>query len=455
MELDEFTERMFSIERRLGLFADRLDGLPWWDAVRYDVYTSLYREMSALPGAKPDARSLLSRLGGRVMRGWLSFLLQLRVRFGRYDVLVLRAARQLRDGKLSDPAIDDFISLCPGRLLTINTSPHYHHILRASSVSAQAIRVPALIQELIEALHSELGSSWDEDRLRALIVAGIAQFENATIAYRKLFARVRPRLVIMTQNGMEKALFFAANEAGIRVIEGQHGLIGATHPAYAYPRDVDYQHSPTFPAVFLEFSSHWARSCFYPAGRCLPIGNDHFVPGVSPPSKPLSAIMFVASAPYHVAMLPWVTGLAAALPHRELIYKLHPGQRFASEAIRRELSPWQNIRVVDASLPARALLAEVSHVVVIQSTVALEALQSGRRVCILPLFEYRTHTDLFDLREVAVTGDIEQLIAAVNVAAAGGDPPTFFDPFDAQAAMRLLSDLLPSARRFGGPDQAN
>ena len=444
VELDEFTGRMFSIERRLGLFADRVAGLPWWDAIRYDVYTSLYRDISALPGVKPDVRGLFSRLAGRLVRACLSALLQIKATFGRYDVLVLRAARQLKDGKRSDPAIDDFVSLCPGRLLTINTSPHYYHLSRGRLSSAQATGVSARVEELIEALHSELGSSWDESRCRALIATGIAQFQAATLAYRKLFARVRPRLIIMTQNGMEKALFFAANEAGIRVIEGQHGLIGATHPAYAYPRDVDYRTSPTFPAVFLEFSSYWTRSCFYPAGRRVPIGNDQFAVSLPPPSKKLSAIMFIAGAPYHRAMVPWVTGLAAALPHRELIYKLHPSQRFATEAIMRELSPWRNIRVVGASLPARALLPEVSHVVVIQSTVALEALQAGRRVCILPLLEYRTHSDLFDSQEVVVTRDIEQLIAAANVAADDAHPPTFFAPFDAEAAMQLLRELLPS-----------
>ena len=55
-------------------------------------------------------------------------------------------------------------------------------------------------------------------------------------------------------------------QAGIKVVEGQHGLIGYSHAAYSYPRDVEYGDRSTFPTVFLAFSDYWVRTCFYPAG---------------------------------------------------------------------------------------------------------------------------------------------------------------------------------------------
>ena len=77
--------------------------------------------------------------------------------------------------------------------------------------------------------------------------------------------------------------------------------------------------------------------------------------------------------------------LARATPERQIIYKLHPNQQHSRRAIQQQLAAYNNIEVIDASVSARALLSRVAHVVLIQSTVALEALQTGRRVCILPV----------------------------------------------------------------------
>ncbi len=57
-------------------------------------------------------------------------MLQLRIRSSRHDVLVLRAPRQIKNGRRLDAGVDDFVALCPGRALTINTFPHYYHLPR-------------------------------------------------------------------------------------------------------------------------------------------------------------------------------------------------------------------------------------------------------------------------------------------------------------------------------------
>jgi len=441
MDLDEFTERLFSIERRLALFSDRSAGVPWWDAVRYHVFQHLFLALAEAPMARPLRRSLYARTLGWMRRAALRALLYLRVYLFKYDVMVFRAPRQLRDGRRLDPAIDDFLALCPGRALTINTFPDYYHLARRRS-EQKAVRWGATIDRLVDALKSEFGCSWDEVALRRLIATRATDFEAALAVYRSLFARVQPRLIIMTQNGIEKALFLAAHEAGICVIEGQHGLIGYSHPAYSYPRDVDYGERSTFPAVFLAFSEYSVRSCFYPAGRCIPIGNDNFF--IKPLSLPAEAgaIMFISGDIYHEVLRDWVTRLAKAIPDRQILYKLHPNQHHAHGAIRQEFASFKNIQVIDATVSARAMLPRVAYVVLIQSTAALEALQTGRRVCILPLLQYRVHKDLFQLKAVTITATLDDLVSAVTLPPDVGEPPSFFDPFDAETAGKLLRELL-------------
>jgi hypothetical protein len=370
-------------------------------------------------------------------------MLNARTRLFRYDVIVFRAPREIKKGRTLDPGMDDLVPLCPGRVLTINTYPHYYHLPKRGR--GREAKIGAALERLIGAVKSEFGCSWDELALRNLIERRLAYFESALNAYRRLFARVRPRLVIMTQNGMEKALFLAAHEAGICVVEGQHGLIGRSHPAYSYPSDIDYGDRGTFPSVFLAFSEYWIRSCFYPAGESISVGNDHFVIKVLPPSTDSGGIMFVSGDIYHDALRKWVTRLAAAIPERQIIYKLHPNQRQALGSIQQEFSPFKNIQVIGASVSARALLPRVAHVVLIQSTVALEALQAGRRVCILPLLHYRGHKDLFQLEAVTVTPSLDDLIGALNRPPDFAKSPSFFDPFDAAAAAKLLRELLASS----------
>jgi hypothetical protein len=441
VDLDELTERLFSIEKRVGLFADRSAGIPWWDAVRYRVNEFVYAALTGTPAAAPQShRSLHARVLGWVKRASLAAALHFRIRWFKYDVLVLRAPRQMMNDKRLDSGIDDFVALCPGRVLTINTFPHYYHLPRRGSFRRH-VNVGTALDRLIDALKSEFGGSLNESALRKMIAAHLADFVSDLAVYRKLLASLRPRFIIMTQNGIEKALFMAAHEAGIRVVEGQHGLISYSHAAYSYPRDADYGDRSTFPAVFLAFSEYWVRTCFYPAGRCVPIGNDHFALAALPPPTDAHGIMFVSGDLYHGVLVEWVTRLASAIPERKIIYKLHPNQQHAHRAIQQELASFKNIEVIDASLSARALLPRVAHVVLIQSTVALEALQTGRRVYILPLMHYQVHKDLFELQAVTVTPSVDHLIRALDTPRDLAAPPLFFDRFNVAAARELLREL--------------
>jgi hypothetical protein len=170
------------------------------------------------------------------------------------------------------------------------------------------------------------------------------------------------------------------------------------------------------------------------------LGNDRFVVEAAPVDH-LGDIMFISGDIYHAILIEWVEGLARAAPDRQLIYKLHPNQQTTHAAIRQELSGFSNVEVVDGSVSARTLLHRVTHVVLIQSTVALEALQMGRCVCVLPVMHYRVHEDLFGLRDVSVTPDMNSLLDAVQRWPGGSTPPSFFAPLDTDAARRLFDEF--------------
>lgn len=444
MEIDEITKKWFAIETKLGLFADRSLGIPWWDAVRYRVNEFVVASLTGQHPQPPARRPLARRGLGFAKQAALRAGLALRTRARNHDVLVLRAPRQLQEGVPFDRAVDDLRDICPGRQLTIDTFPYYYHLPRRGAIHHEANIGPAL-DSLLEALRAEFGSMWDESELRVLIAKLLSDFLMDKAAYGALIARVRPRLILITQNGLEKALFAAARAAAVPVFEAQHGLIGFSHLAYSYPREAEYGDRSTFPAVFSAFSSYWLKACHYPASRCVALGNDRFAVRATPVDH-VGEIMFISGDIYHAILVEWAKGLARAAPERRLIYKLHPNQQTAHAAIRQEFAEFANIEVADGSVSARSLLHSVTHVVLIQSTVALEALQMGRSLCVLPLLHYRTHEDLFGLSAVTVTPDMASLLDAVRRLPPAVAPPSFFDPLDADEARRLFREIQESPR---------
>jgi hypothetical protein len=439
LEIDDITKRWFAIEAELGVFADRSLGIPWWDAVRYRVNEFVVASLAGQPEQPAARRPLARRALGLVRRAALRAGLAARSRLRDHDVLVLRAPRQLQDGVPFDRAVDDLRGICPGRQLVIDTFPYYYHLPRRGAVPRR-VDVGSALDRLLNALGTEFGCTWNESELRGLIARLLSDFLMDKSAYEALIARVRPKLILITQNGLEKALFAAAREADVPVFEAQHGLIGFSHLAYSYPRDAEYGDRSTFPAVFSAFSNYWLNTCHYPASRCVALGNDRFAISATAVDHP-GRIMFISGDIYHTILADWAKGLARAAPDRRLIYKLHPNQQTAFAEIRREFADFTNVEVVDGSVSARTLLHDVTHVVLVQSTVALEALQMGRCLCILPVLHYRMHEDLFGLPAVAVTPDMESLLGAVRRLPPAVAPPSFFDPLDASAARRLFDEI--------------
>lgn len=449
MDADAFTDRFLAIEERLALFQDRSIGYPWWDAVRYDVYRMAYAQVAGVPTASPHRPPLGRRCVGVARRTFKRLALHGAALGRRHDVLVLRAPRQMREGQPTDPALDGLVPHLQGRCLVVDTFPDYYHLPRPQPQRMPA-RHPAVLARLAQALQAELGVRSDAAALQALVAQRLQAFEWALGAYRKLLARVKPRLVLLVQNGLEKALFQAAHEAGIAVVEAQHGLIGHAHPAYSYPRSLRPGSLQTLPDLFLTFSEYWSRACHYPAGHCEAVGNDRFYVRPLPlPPPGAGAVMAISADIYHAVLSRWLRPAAAALPARRFIYKLHPNQHTGFAAIRDEFRDLPNVEVVDSSVAAPSLLPAVSHVVVVQSTVLQEALQAGRQVCVLPELNYRMHEADFHRPQVTVAADVQALIAALQAGVVQAERPVFFDPFNAARARELLGQCL-RKKRGGG-----
>jgi hypothetical protein len=443
MNVLEFNRRFMHLEEELDLFPDtaRMPDPGWWDVVRHDVMKLVYNRLAGVGSeALPPVRfaTSLRHLGERLL---LRAALEIRLRPGRYDVLVYRAPRLTREGRRVDTALDQVLATCPGRKLVINTFPHRYD-RRFARINDLAPR-PAALDMLEARIRTEYGVAIDLDQF---VRQRLADFEVGLRRYRELLSRAQPRLLLVSQNGIEKALFRAAREAGVPCVEVQHGLINGAHPAYAYPRSVGGEGHAMFPDVFFAFSQFWIDGCHYPARHQLPVGNDVFCPPRLPPPPAGGSVLVISAPKYHDALLRWLHLAAPLASDRHFVYKLHPSQATAVGTIRAQLADLANVSVRSTDVAVQALLAEARDVLLIQSTVAYEAVQAGRRLLVIPELDYDTHADLFPLKSVEVVADADALAAALARTPAASEALVFFKPFDASLSARVLEQLLATGK---------
>ncbi|WP_230482015.1 hypothetical protein [Sphingomonas sp. Leaf21] len=440
--INVFMDRFHAIEHDAGLFEDNVGDELWWDSVRFEACYYLYGCLTGLTYSSahlPPARG--RKLG--VLRRWaLRQGLLAKARFDPGSVLAIRVPRNIVAGRSHDVVFDPIATAFSERMLVVDTLPRRYH-LPEYDPARWAGTVPRSLSALVATLIDTFGlDAQRAPMLEELIRRIRSQYAWQVAGYRRLFDVAHPRGLLMVQNGIEKALFHVAREAGVPSVEAQHGLIGHGHPAYSYSREIDYSRQTGMPDLFLTFSPYWGTTSHYPARRQAVVGTDHFATGFGAVEHPLGAIMVITANIYHTELLELTRQVAAKLSHRRVIYKLHPNQAADASTIVAAFADQPNVEVGDAMTPASRLMKDVSHLVAIQSTVVYEALQHGRRICIVPRYDHEIHADIFGLPGVAVVGTADTLSAELERPATGVQGSAFFQRFDQERVRELLDPLL-------------
>lgn len=447
MDAIRLMTRFQQLERDCDLFEQTVKGEPWWDSVRYDVHTflsSVLLERRAAPTPAP----LWRRAAAGALAGAMRAKLYRELRRKQERVLLIRAARH-REGKVfRDIIVDPIGALLGEDTYSIDTLPRRYHVpfylqsRRSGSVPQDVMNTIIKILDAFDIAPEQAASLEETIRFRRFV------FESELYEYNRLFTRARPKMIVLVQNGIEKALFKVARMNGIPTAELQHGLMGFTHPAYSYPEDIDYSSQETFPDIFLSFGEFWDRSCHYPAGNRVPIGNDSYFVKPLPAATARSA-MVISTGIHHPTLVEWVRKFAELSPERTIVYKLHPGQQPLFHRIESEFGDLPNVDVFSGQIPASKLLKQVSHVIGICSTVMYEALQAGRGVCIIPEQDYLAHADILQMPGVLVTPTPKDLNDALADSCRNPLPPRFFEPFDAGRARSVLESAMRLSKRKG------
>jgi hypothetical protein len=449
MQIDEYSRIFLQMEMEEGLFFSRTpNGDPFWDVIRYEVFFLLFDEVNEPgqphnPSVSRLQHSWLAKIHssalkiGLMANQWARFK---RIRPADFVAFVCSRYKDV-DGTPIDFAADNaLLTLAEmGSIQRIESQFNLFQDVNFNtllSVATRVYRSPARYQKFYRQIATIIADA--EQKYFGLsdpnLLDNIRWIYSRHLTERRIWREIlnhsRPRLVLMTQNGIQKGLILEARRRYIPVVEFQHCSISTMHPAYSYPQDLTAGDSVMLPDALLLFSEYWNNKCSMPGTQMVVVGNDRFSSSGTLSTRSGAAV-FVNHPVFHKYMSPLAMEVAQSMPDRFFIMKLHPSQLADRAMIEREYQVIQNLAVVGMEKSIPELMMDASDVIIIDSTSSYEALDRGVPVHILKKGPYMAYQDLFTRPDVYRFSTAEELQRALFKPMNRPEGiPRFFHDFD-------------------------
>lgn len=365
MEYDAVHERFLALESDLDPFSKRIDGVPFWERVRFDVHKGVLEEVSGFENAHSSPvgfqRARLRKLATLVKHSIVRnpFL------GDSPDIAFLGHPRrkQRDDGYWWDVYCDPIIERLDAPSLSLERPYHTIHYTPPKTESLRYLD-PVIYGGSLRRKFAPPDVLSDEDRE---YLSGLeAEFEEAFDApvdivdrveldlvtrrcrrplYRALFERLDPDLVVVVVSYVLETPIEVCKELSIPVAELQHGVINPYHIGYSYPGDREKR---AFPDHLLTFGEFWGESVELPIPpeRVHSVGYPYLESTAPTDSGPVrDRAVIVSQGTIGTELSKFAVDLAEQGTFEEVVYKLHPGEYDGW----REAYPW----LVDAPLDVR------------------------------------------------------------------------------------------------------
>ena len=451
MQLDECSRAFFQMEMEEHFFSSRTpNGDPFWDVVRSEVFFSLFDEVNEPgqprnPSTSRLQHSWLTKIHssalkvGSMANQWARFK---RIRPADFVAFVTSRYKDV-NGEPIDFASEDAVNALSkmGSIQRVESRLNLLQDINSNtliSVAARVYRTPASYEQYFREAATVIADA--ERKYFGVIDPHLFNvirrvYKSHLVErriWREILDRSQPRLVLMTQNGIQKGLIFEARKRHISVVECQHGNINAMHPGYSYPPSLSPGEAVLLPEALLLFSEYWKRQCLMPGTKIVVVGNNRFS-SVGAHSTRTGAAVFVSHLNLHIHeyLSPLAMEVAQSMPDRDFIMKLHPSQLSDRAVIEREYQDIPNLAVVGMEKSIPDLLVDASDIIILMSTASYEALDRGVPVHILRKAGYMWHQDLFPQPEVHLFSTAEELQSALFKPINHPENSSrFFDAFD-------------------------
>lgn len=258
-----------------------------------------------------------------------------------------------------------------------------------------------------------------------------------------LFKRIRPSIVFVTQNGIRKGLYAAADILKIPTIEFNHGIVYDGHMAYSYPRT---QGIKNYSADYIfKLGDFWFKDMFLPNSKLVNAGNDYFVPKINEDTKLCkNKILVISSDVMGILLKDFIIKLHNEYPeynNYHFIFKLHPNQFSEKERYISYLKKFSNVEVITDEMDVPECMQTCRTMFTIQSTAAFEALQMNRKVILLRRLSYETMQVLFNEANLYLVDSPSEFNIAINRPIINSSQQ-YFEPYNQNKVLEEINKIL-------------
>ena len=423
MSLDYKSFLLF--EEKNKCFEMKSGQLYFWDLIRLYVYHTISRENSFKKFNRTERKSSLIQLFFRIIKIVKNSLFFYYILFFKKNIeyLYFSASREkFNKVNFFDRNLEDIInSSKKNNSITIENFQSDLTKIKNKNV----VFNPA---DLFFKIFSKFFKNYDYEIILKLINK---EFPNSNITsdeinkivnkfrfeyyfYNSLLKLKKPKIIFVTQNGLQKGLFKAAKKNHIHLVEVQHGLINENHLAYNYNKNITYKADQIhLPDYFFIFSEFWTRNIYYPVNRILEIGNSFLFNSFKIKSKKNG--LLVVSADIYADNLKKITiDLVKKNYDKPIYFKLHPNQFNEKDYFTKEFSSYKNIHVISFEKNINELLKLSKATLVINSTVIYETLQNKNIGIIYKKKSFFEHSNIFNNPNVYLVDNATDLMNVLS-----------------------------------------
>lgn len=431
--------KLLEIEDDLELFNHKIDGVYFWERIRFQVYIMIKLKSGLIGQIHTTIEPTIFTRSKQIFSSFKNIIFKNPYFSPRKNILFLGSPRRKLglDQKwhdiYCDPIIehlnDNYIYLEKPYLGQHLSPPATEHIyyLDFSLFIAAVLRKCKMVNvklsyseiDLIMKIKRKIDTVFNLNLDVINIVKDALLSRKSQLPfYKRLLKRVRPSLIIVVCSYGKETFIEAGKSLGITVVELQHGLIDSRHLGYSFPGSKRFKKS--FPDYLLTFGDLWCSATEYPinADRVISVGYPYLEKEMQNynKNKQKDQLVFISQGTVGAEM----SKVAVELSEKEnfpykIIYKLHPGEY----ARWRKEYPWlinSKVIVIDGDhYPLYKIFAESKVQIGVLSTAIFEGIAFGLKTILLPLSEdVERIFYLLDNKTAVIAESTEKIIEEVN-----------------------------------------
>lgn len=470
MNVNNATQVFCSVEKKLDIFYQKIDGVYFWDLVRWEIHYLVLKKLGIYQEGHSSFH-IHTQLDRKMCRYAVDALVR-RNPFLKtsHEILFIGHPRRkkMENGRWQDVYVDPLLDspLISSRSLALEPQDLFPHMVPAQNPDLQyldiiqaaglVLRKTALarisLSEKEKRLLSHINkqfSLWldiEPDGIETIILRSLLYRKTTLPVYQMLFRKLSPKILLLVVGYLRRTITEAARSIGIPVAELQHGTLGRNHLGYSFPPE--YNAKERFPDYLLLFGDFWKNKgeypikedCIYCAG--FPYFNQEYAKYKNLAQK--NQILFISQGTIGKELSRFAVALAHKLyPQYSILYKLHPGEytRWKTEY------PWladAEIEVVsDDFIPLYQMFAESAAQVGVYSTAVYEGLGFGLKTFLVALPGVEFMEELTETNEVCLISHPDEMVSALlHPSKKSACQNAFFAPCAQEKVLQAIEDII-------------